>query len=60
MPDGRPNAVELRVASIPAFLVMKGYALAGRDKHKDAYDIYFEVREFEGGPAALAEPADHC
>lgn len=54
MPDGRPNTVELRVASIPAFLVMKGYALAGRDKHKDAYDIYFAVREFEGGPNALA------
>lgn len=55
MPDGRSNTVELRVASIPAFLVMKGYALVGRDKHKDAYDIYFSVRQFEGGPAALAE-----
>lgn len=55
MPDGRPNTVELRVASIAAFLVMKGYALAGRDKHKDAYDIYFSVREFEGGPKALAD-----
>jgi hypothetical protein len=55
MPDGRRNTVELRVASIPALLVMKGYALAGRDKHKDAYDIYFSVREFEGGPDALAE-----
>ena len=55
MPDGRRNAVDLRVASIPAFLVMKGYALVGRDKRKDAYDIYFAVREFAGGPAALAE-----
>jgi len=55
MPDGRRNSVELRVASIPALLVMKGYALAGRDKHKDAYDIYFSVREFDGGPAALAD-----
>lgn len=55
MPDGRRNAVELRVASIPALLAMKGHALAGRDKHKDAYDIYFSVREFEGGPAALAD-----
>lgn len=55
MPDGRPNTVELRVASIPAFLVMKGYALAGRDKHKDAYDIYFSVRQFEGGPEVLAD-----
>lgn len=55
MPDGRPNTVDLRVASIPALLVMKGYALVGRDKHKDAYDIYFSVRQFEGGPAALAD-----
>jgi hypothetical protein len=55
MPDGRHNSVELRVASIPALLVMKGYALVGRDKQKDAYDIYFSVREFEGGPDALAQ-----
>lgn len=55
MPDGRTNAVDLLVASIPAFLVMKGYALIGRDKKKDAYDIYFSVRNFEGGPLALAE-----
>lgn len=55
MPDGRSNEVNLRVASIPAFLVMKGYALVGRDKRKDAYDIYFAVREFAGGPTALAE-----
>jgi hypothetical protein len=55
MPDGRRNTVELKVASIPALLVMKGYALVGRDKHKDAYDIYFSVRQFEGGPDALAD-----
>lgn len=55
MPDGRRNTVELRVASIPALLVMKGHALAGRDKHKDAYDVYFSVREFDGGPVALAD-----
>lgn len=55
MPDGRNNSVDVLVASIPAFLVMKGYALTGRDKKKDAYDIYFVVRNFEGGPAALVE-----
>jgi len=54
MPDGRPNCVELLVASISALLVMKGYALDGRDKAKDAYDIYFCVRSFPGGPEALA------
>jgi hypothetical protein len=54
MPDGRPNRIQLLVASIPALLVMKGYALDGRDKAKDAYDIYFCVRSFPGGPLALA------
>ncbi|MGH9494776.1 MAG: hypothetical protein ACRD3B_07255, partial [Candidatus Sulfotelmatobacter sp.] len=55
MPDGRPNRVELLVASIPALLVMKGFALDGRDKPKDAYDIYYCVRHFPGGPKALAD-----
>ena len=54
MPDGRTNEVELLVATIPALLVMKGYALVGRDKKKDAYDIYFSARNFVGGPPALA------
>ena len=54
MPDGRENRVELLVATIPALLVMKGYALIGRDKKKDAYDIYFSVRNYHGGPGALA------
>ena len=55
MPDGRNNTVGIRVASVPALLVMKGYALAGRDKMKDAYDIYYSVRNYPGGPAKLAE-----
>ena len=54
MPDGRANSVELLVASIPALLVMKGYAITGRDKDKDAYDIYYSVRRYETGPFGLA------
>lgn len=54
MPDGRPNKVKILVATPAAFLVMKGYALAGRDKHKDAYDIWFCIRNYEGGADALA------
>ncbi len=54
MPDGRNNSVELLVATIPALLVMKGYALVGRDKKKDAYDIYFSVRNYVDGSKALA------
>ena len=46
--------MELLVATIPALLVMKGYTLVGRDKKKDAYDIYFSARNYSGGPEALA------
>lgn len=49
------NRVEIAVASIPALLGMKGHALAGRLKRKDSYDIYYCVRNYPGGPEALAE-----
>jgi len=55
MPDGRQNQVDVLVATIPALLVMKGYALVGRDKKKDSYDIYFSILNYEGGLAVLAE-----
>lgn len=55
MPDGRHNKVQMLVASIPALLVMKGYALVQRNKKKDAYDIYFSIRNYEGGIDRLAE-----
>ncbi|WP_436156171.1 nucleotidyl transferase AbiEii/AbiGii toxin family protein [Polaromonas sp. LjRoot131] len=55
MPDGRNNTVKLRVANIPALLVMKGYALVGRDKPKDAYDIYYVIKHHEGGIEALGD-----
>ena len=54
MPDGRGNSIEIQVASIPAFLVMKGYALIGRDKMKDCYDVYYAVRNFPAGPEELS------
>lgn len=54
MPEGGTNKVRLAVASIPALLAMKGFALGGRFKQKDAYDIYYCVRNFPGGPEALA------
>lgn len=55
MPEGGTNKVKLAVASIPALLAMKGFAIDGRLKQKDAYDIYYCVRNFPGGPEALAE-----
>ena len=53
MPDGGRNRVQIAVASIPALLAMKGYAIANRYKQKDAYDIYYCIRNFPGGVNAL-------
>lgn len=54
MPEGGTNRVEVAVCSIPALLAMKGYALNGRHKQKDAYDIYYCIRNYPDGIEALA------
>jgi hypothetical protein len=54
MPGGGTNRVEIAVCSIPALLAMKGHALHGRFKQKDAYDIYYCIRNYPGGVGALA------
>jgi len=55
MPSGGTNRVEIAVCSIPALLAMKGHAIEGRYKQKDAYDIYYCIRNYPGGSEALAE-----
>ena len=55
MPGGGKNRVEIAVASIPALLAMKGFALQGRYKQKDAYDVYYCVRNYPDGIDALAQ-----
>jgi hypothetical protein len=55
MPRGATNRALIAVASIPALLAMKGYALVGRYKRKDAYDIYYSIRNYPGGIETLAE-----
>lgn len=55
MPRGGRNTVQIALASIPALLAMKGYALDGRNKQKDAYDVYFSIRNFPGGIEELAK-----
>ena len=55
MPDGGVNTVEIVVCSIPALLAMKGFALQKRYKQKDAYDIYYCIRNYPGGIEVLAE-----
>lgn len=54
MPAGGNNRVEIAVASIPALLVMKGFAIKKRFKRKDAYDIHYSIRNYPGGIEALA------
>jgi hypothetical protein len=55
MPNGGTNKVEIAVCSIPALLAMKGHAIQKRYKQKDAYDIYYCIRNYPTGIAALAE-----
>jgi hypothetical protein len=55
MPNGGTNRVEIAVCSVPALLAMKGHAMHGRYKQKDAYDIYYCVRNYPEGLLALAE-----
>ena len=54
---GRRN-VEIRVAGILPFLVLKAFAVNSRDKEKDAYDIVWTLNAFgEEGPRSAAEQA---
>jgi hypothetical protein len=55
MPNGGTNRVEIAVCSIPALLAMKGHALAGRYKQKDAYDVYYCVRNYADGIEILPQ-----
>ena len=55
LPDGVRDSVMVQVAGIVSFLVIKGMALVGRDKAKDAYDIVFCLKNYPGGPNALVK-----
>lgn len=55
LPDD--SGYRVSVASIPAFFAMKAVALESREeqkKTKDAYDIVYCLRNFEGGVKAIA------
>jgi len=55
MPDGVKNRIGIKIAGVIPFLVMKGMALWSRYKEKDAYDIYYTVLHYLGGPLELAK-----
>jgi hypothetical protein len=50
---GRPVMVEVRVATLPAYLLAKTHAAYGRGFERDWYDIaYVVLHNDEGGPGA--------
>jgi len=49
LPGGDRDSARIRIAGVTAFLTMKAEALRGRQKDKDAYDIYFCLRHYPGG-----------
>jgi len=55
LPEGGHNKLKVRVPTVAAFVCMKSIAMSERKKEKDAYDIYFCLRHYPGGPKALAE-----
>ena len=55
LPNGSKDTVKVRVASIVPFIVMKGMAIYDRLKEKDAYDIYFCLKNYPGGIDALVD-----
>lgn len=63
LPNGAMLLTRIRVAGPVPFLVMKANAIAGRDKPKDAYDVWFLLSNHPAGlgglAAAVAEHADH-
>jgi hypothetical protein len=52
-PDGYEDAATIKIAGIVPFIIMKAMAMADRQKEKDAYDIYFVLRHYPGGPDEL-------
>lgn len=53
--DEQPTAIELRVATLPAYLLAKIHAAYGRGLTKDWYDIaYVLLHNDEGGPVTAA------
>jgi len=55
LPSGAETKVVTKVSDVVGSLATKGLALKGRYKEKDAYDIYFVLRHYEGGPKKVAE-----
>lgn len=49
LPNGALDVIEIKVADIVPFIVMKAMALHDRIKEKDAWDVYYCLRNYPGG-----------
>ena len=55
LPGNGEASCKWKVAGIMSSLVMKSFALGGRYKEKDAYDIYYMIANYKNGPLSVAE-----
>ncbi|MDH5713363.1 MAG: hypothetical protein OEY83_05435 [Candidatus Bathyarchaeota archaeon] len=55
LPSGAETRALAKVSDVVGSLATKGLALKGRYKEKDAYDIYFVLRYYKGGPKKVGE-----
>ena len=52
--DGARSSVEFQVANLTPFVALKADAYLDRRKPKDAYDLVYVLRWWDGGPVAAA------
>jgi len=55
LPGNGKASCRWKVAAIVSSLVMKSFALGGRYKEKDAYDIHYMIANYKHGPLSVAE-----
>ncbi len=53
--EGRNVTRSVPVCAPHLFIALKGLAIANRDKHKDAYDLYYVLKHDDRGPEALGK-----
>lgn len=58
-PDGAYDVAHVNVIAVVPYLIMKTAAM-GRGKAKDAYDIYFLLKHYNGGVMQLAKEFGCC
>jgi len=54
LPSGGMTKESVKIADVVGSITMKGIALGDRYKEKDAYDIYYLVTYYKGGPSKIA------